>query len=72
MEGDSHEHIEKTKKKTGNMDDDASSIFQSSWVRYNTVLDNTSDWKSLVRQFRYVFYCGALLWVIHAIAMAIS
>lgn len=72
MEGDSRGHIEKLKKQTSNMDNDASTIFQSSWVRHNTVLDNPSDWKSLVRQFRYVLYCGIILWTIHFISLAIS
>ena len=43
MEGDSRGHIEKFKKQTSNVDNDASTIFQSSWVRHNTVLDNPSD-----------------------------
>ena len=72
MEGDSRGHIEKLKKQTSNVDNDASTIFQSSWVRHNTVLDNSSDWKSLVRQFRYVLYCGIILWTIHFISLAIS
>ena len=72
MEADSCEYNEKTKKPSINMEHDDSPIFQSAWVRRNTVLADPDDWKSLVRQFRYVFYCGVILWAVHVISLAIK
>jgi len=71
MEGDSYEHIEKTKRQISNRIDDDSVVFQPSWVRHNTTLVDVNHWKSLVRQFRYVFYCGVILWTIHAISLVV-
>ena len=72
MESDSREYIKKTKKSSIHMEHDGSPIFQSAWVRRNTVLADPDDWKSLARQFRYVFYCGVFLWAIHIISVAIK
>lgn len=72
MEADSREYNEKTKKPSINMEHDGSPIFQSAWVRRNSVLVDPDDWKSLARQFRYVFYCGVVLWAIHIISVAIK
>lgn len=71
MEVDSREHIEKTKEQAIDFEYDDSVIFQSVWVRRNTVLADQDDWKPLARQFRYVLYGGIVLWVIHAISLAI-
>lgn len=72
MEGDSRGYIEKTKKQASSLEHDDSTIFQPSWVRYNSILVDRDDWKSLVRQSRYVFYCGLILWTIHLVSMAFS
>lgn len=72
MEGDSRGYIEKTKEQTSGLEHDDSTIFQPSWVRYNSILVDRDDWKSLVRQSRYVFYCGLILWTIHLVSMAFS
>jgi hypothetical protein len=71
MEGDSRGYIKELDRKAGNMEYDDSAIFQPTWVRYNSVLVSESDWKSLARQFRYVFYCGIILWAGHLITVAI-
>jgi hypothetical protein len=71
MEVDRNEHIEKNKKQTSNRIDDDGVVFQSTWIRHNTTLVNPSNWESLVRQFRYVFYCGVVLWIIHVISLVI-
>lgn len=73
MEGDSRGHTKTLQqKKHGNMEYDDSSIFQPAWIRRNSVLVNRDDWKPLARQFRYVFYCGLILWTIHLVSMAFS
>ena len=72
MEEDSCEYIEKTKEQTSSLEHDDSTIFQPSWVRYNPVLVDRDDWKSLVRQSRYVLYCGFILWAVHLASMAFS
>jgi len=72
MEGDSGGHIEKIKRQASGMDYDDSAIFQSSWIRRNPVLVDRDDWKPMASQFRYVFYCGIILWSIHLISLAIS
>jgi|TARA_B110000967_G_scaffold16235_1_gene15355 hypothetical protein len=71
MEGDSREIIKKTKTKVSYVEYDDSSIFQPSWVRHNTVLAGENNWRSVARQFRYVLYCGGILWVLHLIAISI-
>jgi len=73
MEGDSRGHIKTLQqKKSGNMEHDDSSIFQPSWIRHNPVFVDRDDWKPLVRQFRYVFYSGIILWTIYFISMAFT
>lgn len=71
MEGDSRGYIEELNRKAGHVEHDDRVIFQPTWVRYNSVLVSESDWKSLARQFRYVFYCGTVLWAGHLITVAI-
>jgi len=71
MEGESREHVEKIKTKVGYVEYDDSPIFQSTWVRRNTILADDSNWKSLARQFRYVCYGGIILWTIHFISISI-
>lgn len=71
MEGDSGGHIEKIKEQASGMEYDDSAIFQSTWIRRNTVLVDQDDWQPLARQFRYVFYSGIILWALHAISLAI-
>ncbi len=71
MEADSREHIEKYKRETSNVLHDDSAIFQSVWVRRNPDVVDSSDWKLVTREFRYVLYCGLFLWAIHFISMAV-
>jgi hypothetical protein len=71
MEGDSRGHIEKLNTKASNVEHDDSAIFQSTWIRRNPVLVDRDDWKSVARQFRYVLYCGVILWSVHFLTMAI-
>ena len=71
MKGDSHENITEYERQTGNVEHDDSPIFQSTWIRHNSVLADTANWKYLARQFRYVFYCGSFLWALHAISLVI-
>lgn len=71
MDGDSRGYIKEIDIKTRNMEHDDSVIFQPSWIRRNSVLAGESDWKLVASQFRYVFYCGVILWSIHLISLAI-
>lgn len=71
MDGDSRDYIKELDIKARHMEHDDSTIFQSSWIRRNPVLASECDWQSVARQFRYVLYCGAILWSIHWITMAI-
>ena len=68
MEGDSRQQ-ENIKSDHSNMVHDGSSILQSSWIRYSTILANAGDWQSMGRQFRFVLYSGIVLWSIHLISL---
>ena len=68
MEGDSRQQGN-IKSDHGNVVHDDSSILQSSWIRYSTVLANAGDWQSMGRQFRFVLYSGIVLWSIHLISL---
>jgi len=69
MEGESS----KKNKKTGprNLEHDDSSILQSTGVRRSPILVDTSNWKFVESEFRFVLYSGVVLWIIHFISMAI-
>ena len=71
MDGDSRGYIKELNPKASHMEHDDSPIFQSSWIRRNPVLADESNWQFMARQFRYVLYCGAILWSIHWVTMAI-
>ena len=64
-------YIKKLDRNAGHMEHVDSVIFQPTGVRYNPILVSESDWKSLARQFRYVFYYGIILWTGHLITVAI-
>lgn len=43
-------------------------IFQSFWIRYNTILASILDRKFVESQLRYVLYCGTILWTIYLLS----
>jgi hypothetical protein len=43
---------------------DASTFFQSFWIRCNTIFSDIVDRKFMESQFRHVFYCGLISWFI--------
>ena len=47
---------------------DDSSVLQSVRVRHRPVLANPPHWHFVESEFRFVLYCGAILWVIYLIA----
>jgi hypothetical protein len=69
MEGES----KRKGKKTGpsNLEHDDSSILQPSRFRRGSVLVDSSNWKFVESEFRFVLYSGAILWIIHFISMAV-
>ena len=51
--------------KPGNMDYDVSPVFQPFGVRRRPILASRDDWKFVMGEFRFVLYCGIVLWVIY-------
>jgi len=68
---DSEESEESTEGEISNMVPNDRTLFQSVRIRYNTILANISDRHFVESQSRYVWYSGAILWLIHFTAMAI-
>jgi hypothetical protein len=72
MGGDSQKlnaNLEKnTKRKLGYHLPNAGNVFQSIWVRCRSIFSDTMDREFVESEFRFVLYCGAILWVIYLIA----
>lgn len=71
MDGDSEK---RSSKKTGqdcNMVDDGGPVLQSNGIRHSSILVDTSNWKFVESEFRFVLCCGVILWVIHFISTII-
>ncbi len=49
----------------GNMVHDVSPVFQPFGVRRRPILASRDDWKFVMGEFRFVLYCGIILWVIY-------
>ena len=72
MEHDSREQSEnKTNEQCSNMEHDASSLFQSVWFRYRTVLANQAHWQLMERKCRFVLHCGSVFWAIYLLSMVL-
>ena len=50
----------------GNMVHDVSPVFQPFRVRRSPILASREDWKFASREFRFVLYCGIILWTLYA------
>ena len=57
--------------KSGNMVYDVSPIFQPFRVRRRPILVDRDDWKFVMGEFRFVLYCGLILWAIYALSHAV-
>ncbi len=71
MDGDSEKRSSKKTGQNGNMVDDGGPVLQSDGVRHSSILVDTSNWKFVEREFRFVFYCSIVLWAIHFISTII-
>ena len=71
MDGDSEKRSSKKTRQDCNMVDDGGPVLQSNGVRRSSILVDTSNWKFVEREFRFVFYCGIVLWAIHFISTII-
>jgi hypothetical protein len=70
MDGD-NTHLEKNPNgESGNMVHDDSTVLQSVRVRHRPVLADFDNWKFVESEFRFVLYCGSLLWLIFLLSMA--
>lgn len=49
----------------GNVVHDVSTIFQPFGVRRRPILADRDDWKFAMGEFRFVLYCGLILWAIY-------
>ena len=70
MEGESCRSKKHINAKASNMEHDGSAILQSIRIRRNPVLADISHWKFMESEFRFVLYCGGLLWVIYLLSQA--
>lgn len=68
---DSEQNEESTEGDPSDAVPDGRTLFQSIWIRYNTILANTTDREFVESKFRYVLYSGTILWLVHLTAVAI-
>jgi hypothetical protein len=57
--------------KPSNMVYDVSSVFQPFGVRRSPVLVDRDNWKFITSEFRFVLYCGIILWAFYALSTLI-
>lgn len=39
-------------------------VFQSVWIRHNSIISDITDRKFVLRRFGFVYYFGIILWII--------
>lgn len=71
MEGESNNLENNPDRQSSDLEHDASSIFQSVWIRRSSVLVDPSNWKFVESELRFVLYCGSILWAVYLLSMAI-
>jgi len=49
----------------------ASSIFQSFWIRCRSIFPNITDRKFMEGELRIVLYCGGVLWILYLLSKVI-
>ena len=70
MDPDSETYTKNPKDKnnqieSGNMVHDVSPVFQPFRVRRSPILATREDWKFVTGEFRFVLYCGIILWTLY-------
>jgi hypothetical protein len=67
MDPDSEKYktIKNNQIEPGNMVHDVSSVFQPFGVRRRPILADRDDWKFATSEFRFVLYCGIILWALY-------
>ena len=45
-------------------------VFQSFWIRRSSIFSDIMDRKFMESQFRFVLYCGSILWIIYLLSQA--
>jgi hypothetical protein len=68
MDGDSEKYKYKNLKSISGMGNDDRSVFQSTRFRRSSILVDTNNWKFVGGEFRFVLYCGIILWTIHIVS----
>jgi hypothetical protein len=48
---------------------DALPVLQSIWVRHCSISINDMDWKSLVSQFKFVWFSGIVFYIIYFLSI---
>jgi hypothetical protein len=67
---DSEESEKSTEGEISNVVTNGRTLFQSTRIRYNSILARISNREFVESQFRYVLYSGTILWLIHFATMA--
>ena len=68
MDGDSEKHSSKKTGQDCDRLDDGGPVPQSNGIRHSSILVDTSNWKFVESEFRFVLCCGVVLWAIHIIS----
>lgn len=68
---DSEDSEEITEGEISNMVTNGRTLFQSTRIRYNTILARIGNREFVESQSCYVLYSGIILWLIHFVTMAI-
>lgn len=71
MEGESKNLENNPDRQSSDLEHDVSPILQSIRLRHSSVLADPADWQLMGREFRFVLYCGIVLWTFHVLSMAV-
>ena len=71
MEGESKNLENNSDRQSSDLEHDAGPILQPVRFRYSSVLADPTDWKFMGREFRFVLYCGIVLWTFHVLSMVV-
>jgi hypothetical protein len=70
MEGESCNLAKNTDGKPSNMVHDGRTVLQPVRFRRGSVLVDPTNWKFVESEFRFVLYCGSLLWALYLLSLA--
>jgi hypothetical protein len=71
MEGESNRKKKHIDAESSDVEHDDRSILQSVRIRRDSVLVDTSHWKFMESELRFVLLSGTILWLIHIVSLAI-